>query len=372
MHCPFCGLDQACSCVERIKEEIKQRIHLPDLIAQDFGGGRKVTGRGRQYYAPCPFHGSRDKDLSIFIGRDGHWVYRCHGASCGATGDAISYVMQRQGIEYLQALEQLGGRRMLSLPPIKHREPPREPTKATLDLALAMSYHAQVLGSPEHQNWWHEQGINDQSIHRYKLGYCLACPLMQRSPSYTIPISDHDCLRNIRHRLLNPPSSGDKYRPQAPGLGAQLFNVDSLSLLPDGSPRRDKKQAAILEGEKKVIVVGQTGIEWRIPLVTSTAGATSWQGELGELWYSLFDDYEEIIVLFDPGAEQAALRTARLFGQRGRIASLPEKADDLLLDYGEMGERLLIKALEQAKPTYQSYWGQFLGAGQQPGQRRHA
>lgn len=368
MHaCTICSRF-SCDCVKQIKE----RIYLPDLVAQDLPPGKRLRGKGSRFTAPCPFHGSSGNDLSLFINRNGGWSFRCFGAKCERRGDVIEYVMERKGINFLEALADLSGATLsMPIPARGPQEPPRATDGPKLDQSLAMAYHA-ALGAAheptEARLWWHAQGVRDISIDRWTLGYCLRCPTAYNddfpswtSPSFTIPVNENEQLLNIRHRLSNPLDAGDKYRPQKPGLGAQLFNSDSLSLLPDGSSRTDRRTAVILEGEKKVIVVAQSGLEAQYPFVTSTAGATSWLGDLGEAWKERFDDYDQIITLFDPGAEEAAEHTARLFGRRGYVASaLPEKVDDLLIQYGEQGLTLLRRAIEEAQPVMNHYWQQFL------------
>jgi len=68
-------------------EELRIRTPLAGLI------GRRVrlARSGKQWKGCCPFHGERTP--SFYVYDDG---YHCFG--CGAHGDAISFVMQSQGL----------------------------------------------------------------------------------------------------------------------------------------------------------------------------------------------------------------------------------------------------------------------------------
>src|SRR5690348_927966 len=87
-------------------EELRARTPLPALI------GRRVrlTRSGRQWKGCCPFHG--EKTPSLYVYEDGH--YHCFG--CGAHGDAIGFLMQSEGLSFLDAVKQLAGEAGLSVP----------------------------------------------------------------------------------------------------------------------------------------------------------------------------------------------------------------------------------------------------------------
>jgi hypothetical protein len=365
--CSLCGRT-TCDCVERVRTS----ADLPEYIHQDVARyGGKITGRGNQYFAHCPFHNSKDRDLSIFMGRDGAWRFCCQGASCGKSGDVFTYVMERSGLTFQEALEQISGIRAMAQVPVRVRSEPICATKhPPLDKSIILAYH-DALGPAEQATperiWWHEQGINDASIDRFMLGYCWRCPTAYDpetptwwSPSYTIPVYAQSDVLNVRHRLVSPLTPGDKYRPQVGGLGLQIFNADSLTLLPDGSPRPDRKRVLLVEGEKKVIVPCQIGMDWDMAIITLTGGAKSWLGVDGTpgegKWWQELVDYDEVLVAFDPDAGLMAERTAKLFGRRGFVVDLPEKPDDLIMSYGDAGLRLFTKAIDEARPAVRSFW----------------
>jgi hypothetical protein len=101
------------------------------------------------------------------------------------------------------------------------------------------------------------------------------------------------------------------------------------------------------------MVLVDQGIEDLMPVVSSTAGISSWLGGHGEEWYGYLHDFKQVYVLFDnePDAWSIAQRTAKLFGRRGRVVMNPGKVDDYVL--ADPTERLarLMNALADARPA---------------------
>lgn len=60
--------------------------------------------QGRELLAVCPFHGSKSRKLSV---NEDKGVYLCR--SCGATGNAVTFVMNYENIGFRQAVESING-----------------------------------------------------------------------------------------------------------------------------------------------------------------------------------------------------------------------------------------------------------------------
>lgn len=296
---------------------------------------------GRRYRGCCPFHDERGP--SFFVEeRDGVQRFTCYGANCGAHGDVVDFVQRRYNLKIGEAV-----RMLLGESPVVEQPPRRQPAPAPapappLPTSAAERYH-QALDA-DARAWWHVQGCDDTVIGRFQLGYCARCPTYfdpddpaYRSASYTIPIYGLDgALLNIRHRIAAPRHRGDKYRPETRDRGAHLFNLPALGASPD---------VVITEGEKKAMVWWRFFGDWSA--ISATAGATNWTGHYATVWPPLLGNQETVHVIFDPGAEDAAERTAALFGRRGIPVYLPEKLDDLLL---RAGTEPVLEAIALARP----------------------
>lgn len=62
----------------------------------------KLTRKGDEYWACCPFH---KEDRASFKVENGRRAYKCFG--CGAGGDAIKWVMETEGLSFIDAVKKL-------------------------------------------------------------------------------------------------------------------------------------------------------------------------------------------------------------------------------------------------------------------------
>lgn len=88
-------------------EELLSRIDIKDII------GERVPLRraGANYLARCPFHSEKTPSFTVSSTKQ---FYHCFG--CGASGDAIKFLTEFEGLHFVEALESLADRAGLSLP----------------------------------------------------------------------------------------------------------------------------------------------------------------------------------------------------------------------------------------------------------------
>jgi DNA primase len=80
--------------VTRVKEAID--------IVQYIGRYVSLKKSGRNFLGLCPFHGEKTPSFSVNPERG---IFKCFG--CGVSGDVISFVMQREGMSFVDALKML-------------------------------------------------------------------------------------------------------------------------------------------------------------------------------------------------------------------------------------------------------------------------
>jgi hypothetical protein len=319
----------------------------------------------------CPIHkgANNPTGFSVFHdSKEGIWKYKCFSARCGASGDLFSFLHEMKGMDFKEALFHLAGRPMPLPEEQQQRFTPeaKPPSPEELEWKPALDYYGNLgayVGQQTAYDWWLSQGLDDKTIHRFKVGYSPKCPTFKRSGSFTIPISfcqgTDRKLVGIRHRLTAPPEPNDKYRPHYIGQVATLFGTDTIFYWPDGTERKPehRQELIICEGEKKLMVACKWGIDEYMSIVTATAGATAWKRDNGRYWAYKLSRFEKVYIVFDPDAEDAAERTAALFGRRGHIVMLDRKMDDVLVEDGDKGFNHLMNAMFEA-PAYRerSYW----------------
>ncbi len=107
--------------------EIVERVRdATDLLAL-VGSAVKLRKQGSAHVGLCPFHAERSPSFQVVANRG---FYHCFG--CGKHGDAFAWLMEREGLSFPEALEQLARAAGIDLP--QHRERP----SAEVDLETRM------------------------------------------------------------------------------------------------------------------------------------------------------------------------------------------------------------------------------------------
>ncbi|MEE4317936.1 MAG: DNA primase [Erythrobacter sp.] len=89
------------------KDELRARITLSSLVQRSV----KLTRAGREWKGCCPFH---DEKTPSFYVNDQKQFYHCFG--CGAHGDAISWMVDQQGLQFMDAIKELAAMAGMEVP----------------------------------------------------------------------------------------------------------------------------------------------------------------------------------------------------------------------------------------------------------------
>lgn len=327
---------------------LKQDVDLVATIEQYLGPGQQ---KGQWHLWLCPFHQEKTPSFKV---KAGETRFKCYG--CGEHGDVIDFIGKMEGKGFRETAQQLRPGYLLQVTDPqkalemqrairaeserKRQEAETARRQEAADKLAALSskvewYHAQV---EQARAYWHSQGLRDDTIEKYRLGYCPRCPTYPDSDSYVIPYFqswqpgtryEAPQLISIRHRLASPNGSG-KYRPEFAGLPNQLFNTDALdfdSEVPFSN--LEPGQVILVEGEVKAIYLSHVA---GMPAV-GVPGASAWQDE----WLGMFAHTSLVYVVFDPGAEEQARSVTGAFNGNGVSAvqvTTTSKPDDMFVKYG--------------------------------------
>ena len=171
----------------------------------------------------------------------------------------------------------------------------------------------------ENRLWWASQGITQQQVDYYELGYLPHKEIETPDgkmvlPAYTIPIRDRENweIVNIHYRLDNPPAGVHKYRYEH-GIPSREFyacpgQFDNL---------------IVVEGAKKAMVVydrmdGATQVVG-LPGCSPSEDVMNRLKGAGNVW-----------LVLDPGCEKQEQRFKSHVPQ-SRVVRLPGKPDDLMM-----------------------------------------
>ncbi len=82
-------------------EEIKKKTNIVEVISSYI----PLTKKGRNYFGLCPFHDDHSPSMSVSPEKG---IYTCF--VCGAKGNAISFVMNYENLNYVESLKVLGNK----------------------------------------------------------------------------------------------------------------------------------------------------------------------------------------------------------------------------------------------------------------------
>ncbi|MBF0626199.1 MAG: DNA primase [Magnetococcales bacterium] len=153
-------------------EGLKGRIDLADLV------GRHVTlkKQGSNWIGLCPFHQEKTPSFHVHPERG---FFKCFG--CGAKGDAIGFLMQLKGLEFIEAVEELAVGLGMTLPergppnPARDEVAERARRQQLFDLLDAANrFFQDQLAKPqgiEARRYLAGRGLDEGLIRRFGLGY---------------------------------------------------------------------------------------------------------------------------------------------------------------------------------------------------------
>lgn len=361
------------------KERVRQATDIVDLI----GSYMPLRRAGAGFQAICPWHDDTKPSLNVNPARQSWkcWV-------CNIGGDVFSFVMQREGINFREALEMLADRAGIVLRQggPQHKAKPGSPgDKKTLYSACAWAeqqFRDCLWKSPEAQvarRYFADRGVNEDTLKTFHIGFA---PngwqwLLDRSRStpYSPAVLEaawligkgqsgkyYDRFRGrvifpIRDPQSRPIAFGGRILPEfADERSAKYVNsgetrlysksdqLYALDLAKD--PIRKAKNAVVVEGYTDVNMAHQFGLR----NVVACCGTA-----LGERHIRLLKRHTDAITLVLDGDEAGQTRTNEILElfvaseMDLRILTLPKGLDpcDFLLQRGaEEMRRALNGALD--------------------------
>lgn len=150
-------------------DSLLNKVDIVDLI-DEFVPLKK---KGANYMACCPFHKEKSASFSVSPTKQ---FYHCFG--CGAHGSAIGFIMEYQGLSFIEALQFVANRVGMDIP--QHIRQNQTQNKAykqqqqtlTQTLTQAASFYQQQLRtSLPAQAYLQQRGLSADIIAHYQLGY---------------------------------------------------------------------------------------------------------------------------------------------------------------------------------------------------------
>jgi DNA primase len=308
-------------------DELRARTLLSALIGKTV----KLTKKGREFAACCPFH--NEKTPSFYV-NDEKAFYHCFG--CGAHGDAIRWMTDQRGLPFMEAVKELAQTAGLELPAPDPRDAARaERAKSLHDVmaAAAAWFEEQYAGLPgaTARAYVEKRGITEATRKTFGLGYAPDSKTGLRralerfgdamlvEAGLLIQVEDKEPYDRFRDRLMIPirdprgrviafggriiGQGEPKYlnSPDTPlfDKGRTLYNLDRAA-----PAARKANRMVVVEGYLDVIALAQAGIDE----VVAPLGTALTEHQIERLWRQV----DAPLLCFDGDAagQKAAFRAA--------------------------------------------------------------
>jgi DNA primase len=374
-------------------DAIRSRVNISAVVSRSVQWDRRksLPARG-DFWACCPFHSEK---TASFHADDRKGRYHCFG--CKASGDIFTFLVEKEGLSFPEAVERLAAEAGLQMPQITPEEAARERRRASLYEVMdhAVRFFADQLQSTvgaKARGYLADRGLPMAVSQEFGLGYApagryelrthlagLGIELDQMVEAGLVVTGDEIAVPRdrFRDRLIFPIRDGrgrviafggralaadvqPKYlnSPDTPLFhkGEVLYNLDKARKF-----AADRSRIIAVEGYMDVIAMCRGGF----PETVAPLGTALTAMQLALLWRIA----PEPVLCFDgdKAGMAAAHRAVDLAlpllvpGQSLRIALLPEGQDpDDLLRAG--GGQALAAAIEAAEPLSEVLWRRALDA----------
>ena len=149
---------------DSFKQELLHRVDIVDVI------GRYVPLKkgGANYLACCPFHTEKTPSFTVSPAKQ---FYHCFG--CGAHGNAISFLIEYQGLGYVEAVKDLAESVGMKMPEFESRtqKPEGGPDLYEVMERACDYYRGQLKAAPHAVEYLKGRGLTGKIAARFGIGY---------------------------------------------------------------------------------------------------------------------------------------------------------------------------------------------------------
>ncbi len=370
-----------------IREDIKDRVQQATDIVRLIGEQVALRPKGKEFAGLCPFHDDKNPSMQVSPIKQ---IYKCF--SCGAGGDAFSFVMNYHKMNFPEAIKHLAERAGIEVVEQDRRSSPGDSERVSERKqiaganAQAVEFFRTLLKHQDHgqiaRDYIERRGISPEMVADFQIGYALdgwdgLVQMIEHKSwdqtgfEFAGLVSQRDSggyYDRLRHRLIFPifdaigrpiAFGGRKIREEDEpkylnSPETKLFNKSATlyGLHLAKKPIIDSKTAVIVEGYTDVIACHQGGAR----NVVATLGTALTSEHVRELRRYA----EKVVLIFDAdeAGQKAADRAVELFltGDLDvAIAVLPDGLDPADMMSQEDGPQRWDEAVKSAHDamTYQ-------------------
>ena len=327
---------------ESFIQELLNRVDVVDVIDKSV----PLKKAGANYSACCPFHNEKSPSFTVSPTKQ---FYHCFG--CGAHGTAIGFVMEYQGLSFVEAIQELARMAGMTVPQ-EERATNQPAQKVVIGLQESLQqaanfYKAELKKSPRAIDYLKARGLSGVVAAKFQIGYA---PAGWQNLKAAFPQYDNEALSvaglvveneqghrydRFRDRIMFPIHD---QKGQVIGFGGRVINPEDTPKYYN-SPEtpvfqkghelyglflarraiRDAGRALVVEGYMDVVALAQYGIEYAV----AALGTATTPYHITKLMRQA----DEVVFCFD--GDKAGLSAA----WRAAMNALPALTDSLKLSF---------------------------------------
>lgn len=327
---------------ESFIQELLNRIDIVDVVDKSV----PLKKAGANYSACCPFHNEKSPSFTVSPTKQ---FYHCFG--CGAHGTAIGFLMEYQGLSFVEAVHELA-KMVGMIVPQETRDSSKPLQKAVPGLLETLQqaanyYKSELKKSPSAIEYLKGRGLSGQVAAKFQIGYA---PQGWQNLQSVFPHYDAEVLQiaglvveneqgkrydRFRDRIMFPIHD---QKGQVIGFGGRVINPEDTpkyynspetpvfqkghelyGLFMARRAIRDAGRALVVEGYMDVVALAQYGIEYAV----AALGTATTPYHITKLMRQT----DEVVFCFDGDA--AGLNAA----WRAAMNALPALTDGLQLRF---------------------------------------
>ncbi len=258
----------------------------------------KLKKAGKDYQACCPFHNEKTPSFTVSEEKQ---FYHCFG--CGAHGNAISFLMEYEKLEFVEAIEELAQRQGIEVP--REQSSNNANWKPSVSREQAASDHElmdQATTFFEHQlkshanaqtviDYLKTRGLSGETVKRFRIGYApsewnhllnqLGRNNQQRQQLHDLKLLSHNNGRDydfFRDRLMFPIRNkrgkviafggrvlGDGTPKYLNSPETRIFHKGrELYGLYEVRQQENLKRVLVVEGYMDVVALAENGVDYAV------------------------------------------------------------------------------------------------------------
>jgi len=283
---------------DSFKQDLLNRVDIVDIVERYV----PLKKSGTNLSACCPFHSEKTPSFTVSPTKQ---FYHCFG--CQASGNAITFVMEYQGLGYVEAVRELAESVGMTLPEFQPSKKEAQLRDEGPDLTAALEraaafYREQLKASPKAIDYLKGRGLTGQIAARFGIGYA---PddwqgLQKPFPDYAkdkslvdsgLVIQNEEGRRYDRFRdrvmfpILNQRGAVIGFGGRVIGAGEPKYlNSPETPLFEKGRelyglsqariPIRESGRVIVVEGYMDVVALAQHGVGYAVATLGTATSAT--------------------------------------------------------------------------------------------------